>query len=130
MKQNITAPYRRAAGASATATVPVEKIGAFRAVAIDPSFGRVESAFEVVRRDDELRRGDADHEALAELSKRTGGQTLDAQTISTLPDLLPRRARETDESVLKALWDTPAALAAIILLLGLEWIGRRLLRLV
>ena len=117
-------------GASATATVPVEKIGAFRAVAIDPSFGRVESAFEVVRRDDELRRGDADHEALAELSKRTGGQTLDAQTISTLPDLLPRRARETDESVLKALWDTPAALAAIILLLGLEWIGRRLLRLV
>jgi hypothetical protein len=55
---------------------------------------------------------------------------LDATTIGELPKLLPRRARETDESVLKALWDTPAALAAVVVLLGLEWIGRRVLRLV
>jgi len=83
-----------------------------------------------VRRDDELRRGDADHEALADLSKRTSGRALDAQSITTLPELLPRRARETDESVMRTMWDTPGALAALLLLLGLEWIGRRLLRLV
>ncbi len=117
-------------GASATATMPVEKVGAFRAVASDPAFGSASAAFEVVRRDDELRRGDADHAALAELARRTGGEMLDASTVAKLPELLPRRARETDESVLKALWDTPAALAALLLLLGFEWIGRRILRLV
>ncbi|MEY4117616.1 MAG: hypothetical protein RLZZ116_944 [Planctomycetota bacterium] len=117
-------------GGSATATMPVEKVGAFRAVASDPAFGSASAAFEVVRRDDELRRGDADHAALAELARRTGGEMLDASTIAKLPELLPRRARETDESVLKALWDTPAALTLVLLLLGFEWIGRRILRLV
>ena len=117
-------------GGSATATVPVEKVGAFRAVASDPAFGRVAAAFEVVRRDDELRRGDTDHEALAEIARRTGGQVLDTQSLAGLAEILPRRARETDESVLRALWDTPAALTLLLVLLGLEWIGRRLLRLV
>ena len=117
-------------GGSATATLPVEKVGAFRAVAADPAFGRASAAFEVVRRDDELRRGDTDHEALAEIARRTGGQMLDASSLADLARILPRRARETDESVLRALWDTPAALALLLTLLGLEWIGRRLLRLV
>ncbi|MFZ4749738.1 MAG: hypothetical protein ACOYMM_04420 [Phycisphaerales bacterium] len=117
-------------GGSATATLPVEKVGAFRAVASDPAFGRASAAFEVVRRDDELRRGDTDHEALAEIARRTGGQVLDASSLADLARILPRRARETDESVLRALWDTPAALALLLTLLGLEWIGRRLLRLV
>ena len=117
-------------GGSATATLPVEKVGAFRAVASDPAFGRASAAFEVVRRDDELRRGDTDHEALAEIARRTGGQMLDASSLADLARILPRRARETDESVLRALWDTPAALALLLTLLGLEWIGRRLLRLV
>jgi len=117
-------------GGVASATLPVERVGVFKAVASDPSFGRASAAFEVVRRDDELRRGDADHEALADLSKRTAGRALDARSIMTLPELLPRRARETDESVMRTMWDTPGALAALLLLLGLEWIGRRLLRLV
>lgn len=117
-------------GGSAMATLPVEKVGSFRAVASDPAVGKAEAAFEVVRRDDELRHGDADHEALAELSKRTGGQVLDAQSLPTLPTLLPRRARETDESVVRALWDTPWAFGLVAVLLGLEWIGRRVLRLV
>jgi len=117
-------------GGVASATLPVERVGVFKAVASDPSFGRASAAFEVVRRDDELRRGDADHEALADLSKRTAGRALDARSITMLPELLPRRARETDESVMRTMWDTPGALAALLLLLGLEWIGRRLLRLV
>jgi hypothetical protein len=117
-------------GAIATATLPVERVGAFRAVAADPAFGRAEGAFEVVRRDDELRRGDADHAQLAELARRTGGAVLDDSSLAGLAQLLPDRSRETDESVLRTLWDSPAALAAILLLLGCEWIGRRVLRLV
>jgi hypothetical protein len=67
---------------------------------------------------------------LAEIARRTGGQVLDTQSLAGLAEILPRRARETDESVLRALWDTPAALTLLLVLLGLEWIGRRLLRLV
>jgi hypothetical protein len=117
-------------GDRATATVPVERLGSFRAVAQDPAFGRAEAPFEVVRRDDELRRGDADHALLDDLSRRTGGQSLAGGSLASLPALLPQRAREIDESVLRTLWDIPAALVALIALLGLEWIGRRVLRLV
>jgi len=117
-------------GARATATVPVERLGAFRAVAQDPAFGRTEAPFEVVRRDDELRRGDTDHPALADLAKRSGGQVVAGDSVGSLAALLPQRAREIDESVLRTLWDTPAALALLLALLGLEWIGRRVLRLV
>jgi hypothetical protein len=117
-------------GATATATLPVEKVGVFRAVASDPAFGRAEGAFEVVRRDDELRRGDTDHALLAEIARRTGGAVLDERSIAGLAELLPDRSRETDESVLRTLWDSPAALVALLVLLGLEWIGRRVLRLV
>jgi hypothetical protein len=105
-------------------------LGQFIAVADDAAFGHVEASFEVVRRDDELRRGDTDHAALVEISRRTGGKTLDAQTIVELPSLLPLRAREIDRSVERTLWDTPAALIALLVLLALEWSGRRLLRLV
>ena len=117
-------------GAEATAMFTPEKLGQFIAVADDAAFGHVEASFEVVRRDDELRRGDTDHAALVEISRRTGGKTLDAQTIVELPSLLPLRAREIDRSVERTLWDTPAALIALLVLLALEWSGRRLLRLV
>lgn len=117
-------------GGLATATLPVDRIGAFRAIASDPSFGRAESAFEVVRRDDELRQGDTDHAALEELARRTGGQMLDGSMIADLPRLLPQRSREIDQSQMRSLWDTPAALTLLLVLLGSEWIGRRLLRLV
>ena len=107
-----------------------DQVGVFRAVASDPAFGRAEGAFEVVRRDDELRRGDTDHALLAEIARRTGGAVLDERSIAGLAELLPDRSRETDESVLRTLWDSPAALVALLVLLGLEWIGRRVLLLV
>ena len=117
-------------GGEATAAFPTERAGAFEAVAEDPAFGRVSAAFEVVRQDDELRRGDTDHAALADLARRTGGRVLDAASFATLPSLLPQRARETDESISRTLWDTPFALAMLLVLLGIEWTGRRMLRLV
>jgi hypothetical protein len=117
-------------GADATASFPADRLGAFEAVATDPSFGSAGAPFEVVRADDELRRGDADHEALALLAARTKGRMLGAETIEELPRLLPARAREIDESLLESLWDTPLAFGMLLLLLALEWTGRRMLRLV
>lgn len=117
-------------GGEATAIVPADRLGAFEAVANDPAFGSAKAAFEVVRVDDEMRRGDADHELLAALAGRSGGRMLDGNGLRELPSLLPLRAREIDESVRRSIWDTPAAFAALLLLLAVEWTGRRLLRLV
>ena len=117
-------------GADATASFPADRLGSFVAVAADASFGSAEAPFEVVRADDELRRGDTDHETLALVSERTKGRVLGATTIGELPRLLPARAREIDESLLEPLWDTPLAFGMLLALLALEWTGRRLLRLV
>lgn len=117
-------------GGEASAIFPAERLGSFRAVASDPAFGSSEAGFEVVRADDEMRRGDADHEALAALAERSGGRTLDGDGLRELPALLPLRAREIDESVLRSIWDTPAAFALLLVLFAVEWTGRRLLRLV
>ena len=107
-----------------------ERTGRFTAIAEDPAFGRVEAPFEVVRDDDELRRGDADHAALAEIARRTGGRMLDVDSVRGLAEILPLRARETDESTERTIWDTWPALAMLLGLLAIEWSGRRLLRLV
>ncbi|MFM7259828.1 MAG: hypothetical protein ACKO3W_04415 [bacterium] len=107
-----------------------ERTGRFIAIAEDPAFGRVETPFEVVRDDDELRRGDADHASLAEIARRTGGRILDANSVRGLAEVLPLRARETDESTERTIWDTWPALAMFLGLLAIEWSGRRLLRLV
>jgi hypothetical protein len=117
-------------GADASAIFSPERTGRFVAVADDPAFGHLEAAFEVVRADDELRRGDTDHAALSDLSHRTGGQVLSLESLRGLAELLPLRARETDESVERTIWDTWIALTTLLVLLAIEWCGRRLLRLV
>jgi len=117
-------------GADASAMFSPERTGRFVAVADDPAFGNLEAAFEVVRADDELRRGDTDHAALSDLSQRTGGQVLSLDSLRGLAELLPLRARETDESVERTIWDTWIALTTLLVLLAIEWCGRRLLRLV
>ena len=80
--------------------------------------------------DDELRRPEADHEALEALSTRTGGRMFSPGTLGALPEYLrDRRLRLVNEAT-ESLWDTPLALTLVILLLSAEWIGRRLIRLI
>jgi hypothetical protein len=117
-------------GSEASAVLPGDRAGRFTLVADDPAFGRVSATLDVVRRDDELRRGDADHEALEELARRTGGRMLDGASVAELARLLPQRARVSDESVVRSIWDTAIAFGAVVALLCVEWIGRRMLRLV
>ena len=117
-------------GAEGTATIVAEKAGLFDVVLEDASLGRASARLEVVRRDDELRRGDADREALEEIARRTGGQVLEKGGLSRIAELLPRRSREIDESVVRPIWDTPLAFALLLLLVAVEWAGRRWLRLV
>lgn len=80
--------------------------------------------------DDEMRRPETDHALLRTLSQRTGGKTLEPQNLAELRDLLPNRELTVaGEPDIQTLWDRPIVLAVLIVLLTLEWVGRRLIRL-
>lgn len=85
---------------------------------------------EVWQADDEMRRPQADHPALAKLAEQTGGQVLTKNDLANLPRLLPNRTLKlAGEPDIHTLWDTPLALILLLVLLTAEWIGRRLMRL-
>ncbi|MEM0982386.1 MAG: vWA domain-containing protein [Planctomycetota bacterium] len=84
----------------------------------------------VVAADDELRQPETDHALLAELAEQTGGAVILPTALDTLPDLLPNRSRTIIAAPeIATLWDTPPFLIALVLLAGLEWIGRKIIRL-
>lgn len=85
---------------------------------------------EVRARDDEMREPAADHVLLADLAAATGGKVLKINSVKELAELLPnRQVRTAGETVSEPLWDKPLVWTVLILLLSLEWIGRRLIRL-
>ncbi len=85
---------------------------------------------EVFLPDDELRSPDANHGLLGALAARTGGVVLKPENLDALPSHLPnRKVRVVNESA-QPLWDTPMALLLTILLLTVEWVSRRVIRLV
>jgi hypothetical protein len=50
--------------------------------------------------------------------------------LATLADLLPNReVRTLGTPDIETIWDKPWALVALLLLVGIEWIGRRLIKL-
>ncbi len=108
--------------------------GQYRASLIDPLFGGlpevITSDAEVTFPDDELRQPETDHALLAQLASDTGGRIVPAGELASLNTLLPRREIRTSSLGQEhPLWDTPAALLAIVLLLTIEWVVRRLIRL-
>lgn len=82
--------------------------------------------------DDELRAPETDHPLLQRFvaAAGTGSATLTTADLATLDTRLPRRqvtiAATPD---IRTLWDTAPALTLLLLLLALEWIGRRLIKL-
>lgn len=108
--------------------------GLYRAAVVDalvPEAARASVEIEAFTSDDELRRPETDHAALAELAEQTGGRVLKPADLGRLEELLPRRdVRITLAPDEHPLWDTPGALLALLLLFTAEWVGRRLIRLV
>ncbi|MGP1346602.1 MAG: hypothetical protein ACTS3F_08040 [Phycisphaerales bacterium] len=80
--------------------------------------------------DDELRNAQADHAALQRLSAATGGISIPADRMGQLADAIPNREVRLVGERAESLWDTPLALILVLTLLLLEWVGRRLIRLV
>ncbi|MHC4947511.1 MAG: hypothetical protein ACYTG1_04525 [Planctomycetota bacterium] len=106
------------------------------------------STVEVDAPDDELRRPETDHPLLASLSEATGGRLLSIgavapddeaapdepaivpAAVTELPGLLPNRSVRTINPLTERIWDTPLAFGLVLLLLAVEWIGRKLMSLV
>jgi hypothetical protein len=86
---------------------------------------------EVLADSDELRDPMADHELLASIAERTGGRVLTIDTLDELPGVLPRREVViAGQPQVEPLWDRPIVLVVLLVLLTLEWVGRRLIRLI
>jgi hypothetical protein len=80
--------------------------------------------------EDELRHPETDHPLLERLVKASGGKMLTPGELADLPKLLPnRRLRLAGEPDVETLWDTPLALILAMLLLTVEWVARRVIRL-
>jgi hypothetical protein len=121
----------RAARSFASVWVPGEP-GRYRIEPIDPLMSGLGLAIEtdVVLPDDELRRPETDHAMLAHLSEQTSGQVLPVARLNDLPGLLPKReVHIAGTPDIETLWDKPLFFILLLVLLAVEWIGRRLLRL-
>ena len=85
----------------------------------------------VDRRDDERRVVAADRARLAALAQGTGGAVIDLDQLQRLgePGLIPNLSRTRVNDLREPLTRAPAVLGLILLLVAVEWIGRRLIRL-
>lgn len=123
----------RSGGSTHTGTWVPNAPGAYRLEIVDPPVGGaagVEAAAEVTLPDDEMREPAADHVALGLLSSQTSGRVVPAESMGEIPGMLPsRQIRMVGAAQIETLWDRPAVLVIIVLLLTLEWIGRKVLRL-
>ncbi len=90
----------------------------------------VTERIEVSLPQDELRRPETDHHALAALASETGGVVVTPAAAASLTDLFPNRKLRVLSERAESLWDTPLAMILILLLVTSEWVGRRLLKFV
>lgn len=85
---------------------------------------------EVTLPHDELRDPQTNHPLLATLAQHSGGRVLAPDELAQLGSLLPnRQIRVVGAAHVETLWDKPVVWTVLMLLLGLEWIGRRIIRL-
>ena len=88
------------------------------------------AAIEVIAPNDELRQPAPDHERLITLANQTDGRVVALDALADLPAMVPNRARMTPDDTREPLWHSPLALGALLVLLTLEWVGRKWIRLV
>jgi len=85
---------------------------------------------EVIRPDDELKHPLPDHDRLVALAKQTGGQVIALDELDQLANVVPNRSRRMPNDISEPLWDSPLSLIVIVTLLTVEWVGRKVIRLI
>jgi len=113
-----------------TATWIPPAAGRYRLASQDPLLAGLAVEVDVVLDDNELRRPETDFALLASVAAETGGELLQPAEFASLPERLPRRELTiAGDPDVEPLWDRPVVLVLILTIAGLEWLGRRLLRL-
>lgn len=134
LPQDETAPGDEDRGGSSqfSASFLPDEPGTYDAVVSDAALAGVSAAtdFEVVAAEDELHHPQTDHPLLETLATETGGRVLTDADLENISELLPRRdLRVATTPEVQPLWDRPLMLVLLVLLLTLEWIGRRVIKL-
>ena len=99
-----------------TATLAEARADAFGLMETDPTLQRPEHQ--------PLR------QRLEKLAQETGGAVVPLNELDKLTDLIPNRARRTPDDIREPLWDSYLALIIVVSLATIEWIGRKVIRLV
>ena len=121
------------AGGTFVATWSPERDGRWKIRPRDPSLAARAgdgASLEVVRSDRELRDAEADRPLLESLARETGGRVVSPADAASLVRTLPNRSIRTENPIRDPLWNSPAALAMLMVLLSAEWIIRRSARLI
>lgn len=122
----------RGSGDTRVGTWIPERPGSYTAspMGSDLTLSSIESQVRVLDLSDEQRLLDTDHAFLEQLALQTGGQVIAPEDFNTIPSLMPNRTRTVSSPPIQAsLWDRPIILITLVLMLAIEWIGRRVLRL-
>ncbi|MEM1107613.1 MAG: BatA domain-containing protein [Planctomycetota bacterium] len=108
--------------------------GELELVVSDPALSGLDLRvpLDVIASDDELRRAEADVSRLVQLSEATGGRVVPLDDLQQLaePGVVRNLARKTANDVAEPIWNSALALVLVVGLITLEWIGRKLVRLV
>ena len=88
-----------------------------------------EAKLTVMYEDQEQLNATPDHETLEKLSAATQGRVIEARDIETLEKLIPNRSFVTKVPIQIQLWNQWLIYAFLVLVLSIEWIGRRVLQL-
>lgn len=87
-------------------------------------------ALTVIHPDDERRQPATDHARLEQLAADTGGRVIPLNDLAQLVTYVPSRAEPIENDRTEPLWHSPLALFVIVTLITLEWVGRKVIRLV
>lgn len=80
--------------------------------------------------DDELRTPQTDHALLAAIAAKTTGRVVEPMKLGEALEELPdRQIRLVGAPTVETLWDKPVVWVLLMVILALEWAGRRLIRL-
>lgn len=111
---------------SFTGSVSAGLPGGYRVGLDVPGAESALTTLEVVLPRLEMRDPRVDLEALERLTRATGGEIVRPADVSRLAELMPSGRRVVPVLTTRELWQAPLTLAAFVLLIGLEWIGRKL----
>jgi len=91
--------------------------------------GTLTARVRVIEPDDEFARPETDHTTLESLCTATGGRLLSATDLTNLATVIPDRSTFTERIERVPVWSSPLALILLVVLCGLEWSIRRVVRL-